>query len=106
MVDLRELLSGVDSLARSVEVLVAHTVRVVVTTVGVTAAAIAILGVCTATRGSLADVVVVVLARVGSQGESLLVGLPDVNLSAASTEVAEARVLVRGGRLPALNVTL
>ena len=74
--NIRELLAGIDGLALAVEVGVAHAVRVVVATVGVAKTGEAVLGVGTAAGIPLADVVLVVLARVRREGERVCVGLP------------------------------
>ena len=73
---LRELLAGIDGLALSVEVGDTHAVRVVVATVGIAFSGEAVIRVGTATVVGLADVVVVVRARVGSKSERVRVGLP------------------------------
>lgn len=111
MGDSRELLGGVDGEASTVEVLVAHAVRVVVAAVGIAVTGVAVLRVG-ATAASidaiLADVVGVVagLAAVGGQGEGIGVGLPDVDLGAARTLKTDTRVVVVGVGLPALVVGL
>lgn len=68
-IHLRELLVGVDSLAEAVEVRVAHPVRVVVAPVSVAEAGEPVVGVGPTAVVRLADVILVVLAGVGSQGE-------------------------------------
>lgn len=73
---LRELLGGVDDLAGTVEVSVAHAVWVVVAAVGIAAASKAVVGVGSSTVVPLTDVVLVVLTWVRSKGEGVRVGLP------------------------------
>jgi hypothetical protein len=125
--DSRELLGGVDLLASTVEVGVAHAVRVVVAAVGVAVTGVAVVGVGAAAVGGGADVELVVLASVGSEGIRVSVGLPisssvrkarslsclprgfdlpDIDLGAASTVAADTSLVVAVGRLPALNVAL
>ena len=76
--DLRELLAGVDNLADTIEVGVTHAVGVIIATVGVAETVEAFLGVGTTAGVVLADVVVIVLARVGGKSEGVGVGLPIV----------------------------
>jgi hypothetical protein len=107
----RELLGGVDDEAGTVEVLVAHAVRVVVAAVGIAVAGVAVLRVGTAaasTNAILADVVGVLagLAAVGGQGEGIGVGLPDVDLGAARTLKTNTGVLIVRVGGPALVVGL
>lgn len=71
--DLRELLAGIDCQTLAVEVGVAHAVRVVIAAVGVAETGEAIFGVGSATIVGLADVVLVVLASVGSEGKGVSV---------------------------------
>jgi hypothetical protein len=103
-----ELLVGVDGLAGAVELVVAEAVGVVVATVGIAEAGVAVLRVSTAASGVQAGVVDVVTAgaAVGGEGVGLAVGLPDVDLGAAGTDLADTRVDVRRRRLPALVVAL
>lgn len=103
---LRELLGGIDLLALAVEVGLAQAVGVVVAAIGITIASKAILGVGATTVGGCADVVGVVLARMWCKSEGMRVGLPDIDLSAASALVANASVGVRGGGNPSLVVAL
>lgn len=70
---LRELLGGVDNLAGAVEVGVAHAVWVIVATVGIAESGEAVLRVGTSAVIRLADVVLVVLTWVRSQGEGVRV---------------------------------
>lgn len=65
VVNLRELGLGVEGLASAVEVLAAHAVRVVVTTVGIALSGETVRRVGTTTAVSLADMVRVGDARVG-----------------------------------------
>lgn len=74
--DSRELLAGVDRHALAVEIGVAQAVRVVVAAVGVAIAREAVVRVCAAAARRLADVVLVVLARVRREGKSMGVGFP------------------------------
>ena len=78
---LREFLAGVEGLALSVEVGVAHTVGVVVAAIGVTVTGEAVVGVSAAAATGLADVVGVVLARVRSEGERVGVRFPSYSVS-------------------------
>lgn len=103
---LRELLAGIDGLALAVEVGVAHAVRVVVAAVGVTVTGEALGGVSATAVGVLADVVVIVLASVGSESERVGVGFPDVDLCAASTVRANTGIRIVGGGDPIFNVGL
>ena len=73
---LREGLSGVDGLALAVEVGVAQPVRVVVAAVCIATTVETVLGVGTTAGVVLADVVVVILAGVRSEGVRVGVGLP------------------------------
>ncbi len=126
--DSRKLLVCVERLAQAVEVGVTHAVGVVVAAVGVTIASEAVVGVCSTTASRLADVVLVVLARVRRKGKCICVGfpwgvmlatalhhvgstapvlcLPHVNLSTASPQRPDSCVHVVGRRLPALDVGL
>lgn len=106
LADDSELLAGVKGLASTVEVVVAHAVRVVITTVGVTLASESVVGVSTTALVSLADMVFVVSARVRGESEGVRVRLPDIDLSTTGTVRANTGVRVVGGRLPSLNVGL
>lgn len=103
---LRELLGGVELLVLAVEVGVAHAERVVVAAVGVAVAGEAVLRVGTTATVGLADVVVVVLARVRRESKSVGVGLPDVDLGAATAVWTDTGVGVVGRRCPAVEVGL
>lgn len=69
--NVRELLARIDGLPLSVKVGVAHPVRVIVTAIGVAQSSKAILGVRAATGVSVADVILVILARVRSEREGV-----------------------------------
>lgn len=101
---LREDGAGVNSLAGTVEVLIADAEGVVVAAVGVAETSEAVLGVGATAVGGLADVVLVVLAGVGGEGEGVRVGLPDVNLGAAGSAVADTGAVVSVRGLPAVVV--
>ncbi len=74
--DSRELAAGVEGLALAIEIWVAHAVGVVVAAVGVAVASEAVVRVCATAARGLADVVLVVLARVGGEREGMRVRLP------------------------------
>jgi len=99
-----DLLGGVDDLALAVEAGVALAVRVEVAAVGITPATIAVGAVGTAALVAIADGLIGDGARMGGEGSSHVVGLPDIHLRAASAVVTDTSVRVRVGRVPALNV--
>lgn len=76
IINLRELGLGVEDLAGTVKVMVAHTVGVVVTAVGIALSGETVFGVGTTAVVGLADVVLVGAARVRGQSERVSVGLP------------------------------
>lgn len=96
------LLLGVELHAGAVEVLDAHAVAVEVAAVLVADAAIAVVTVTAV--GASAGYETSALARVGSVGSGDGVGLPDVHLSAAGTELAGSTVRVGVRWVPALDV--
>lgn len=63
-------------------------------------AAVALLAVCSTAVGTIADEVLVFLARVGCQGKGHAVGLPQIHLGAARAHLADTTVLIRGRGLP------
>ena len=99
-----DLLAGVDRLAGAEEGLVAHAVGVEVASVLVADALVSRSWV-TAVRALAADESVA-LAGVGSVRRGVLVGLPDVHLSAAGSVAARAGVYIIGRRSPVENVGL
>jgi hypothetical protein len=103
---IRELLGGIDLLALAVEVGLTQAVGVIIAAIGITIASKAILGVGATTVGGCADVVGVILARMWCESEGMGVGLPDIDLSAASALVTNASVGVGGGGNPSFVVAL
>ena len=101
-----KLLAGIDGEALAVEVLVAHSVRVVVTAVSVAVAREPVLRVGAAAARRFAHVVLVVLARVRRKGKGVRVGFPNVDLGTAAAERTDAGVGVVAGCLPALDIGL
>jgi hypothetical protein len=95
---------GVESCARSVEVLNAHAVAVEVAAVLVANALVAIGAVAAVDAG--AGYETSALAGVGRVGGGNRVSLPNVHLGAAGAEFARAGVGVVGGRDPAVVVGL
>ena len=100
------LLIRVDGEPGTVEGLVALAPGVEVAAVRVAGAAVAVVGVGPAAAVARANVGRVVGTGVRRVGRALAVGLPDVHLSAASTQVADAGVGVAVRGIPALNVGL
>lgn len=101
-----ELFACIDRETFSVKVLITHAVWVVVATIGVAVASKAIVRVCTATARRLADVVLIVLARVRRKRKGMRIGLPDINLGAAASVRANTSVGIIAGFFPALNIGL
>ena len=77
-----ELGVRVDRLAWTVEVLDADTIRVVITSVGITVAGVAVIGIRTTTAAFSAHSIGLWIARVGGKGGGNGVCLPDVHLGA------------------------
>jgi hypothetical protein len=99
------LLGAVQSHARAVEVTDTHAVAVEIATVLVAKTTVAVVTVTAAyVVGALLETSA--LAGMGSVGGGDGVGLPDVHLWAASTDLTLASVRVVGRRVPALNVSL
>lgn len=101
-----KLFAGVDRKALAVEVLVAHSVRVVVTAVSVTVAREPVVRVGAAAARRFANVVLVVLARVRCESKCVCVGFPNVDLGTAAAVRTDAGVGVVARCLPAVDVGL
>ena len=101
--DNSHLLGGVEGHAWAVEVTDAHAVAVEVAAVLVANSAVAVVAV-TAAYFVLALLETSALAGMRSVGSGDGVGLPDVHLGAAGTQLALAGVGVVVGRVPALDV--
>lgn len=86
---IRELAVRVDGLALAVEVGVAHAVGIVVTAVGIAETSKTVIGVGTSAGVTLADVVVVVGARMRSEGKGVSVGLPRCEFEVSSRSDVE-----------------
>jgi hypothetical protein len=76
--NVREFLAGIDRHTLAVEVLVAHAIGVVVASVGIAATGKAILRVSSTASSGLADVILVVLARVRGESIGVCVRLPGI----------------------------
>jgi len=98
-----ELLGSVDGHALSVEGLVTHTEGVEVTTIGIANTGVAVGG---TTSIAFAASLLVDCARVRSECSSVVVGLPDIHLVAASTVLTGSCVYVGGGCGPSSRVGL
>ena len=103
-----DLLGGIDSEVGSgtVEGLVALAVGVEVTAISIASSAIAVVGVGSTARVTFASMLSELGARVRSVGSGDGVGLPDVHLGAAGTDVTLAGVGVVLRAVPALDVSL
>jgi len=99
-----ELGVGVDGLSGAVETLVAHTVRVEVTTVGVANASVSV--VCTTASCAAAAGGRSAVTRMGGVGSRNGVGLPDIHLVTAGTVVSGTSVGIVCRSLPSIRVGL
>lgn len=91
--------------------MVTHAEGVVVATIGIAVAVEALFRVGTSTALAntvLTNMVLVVtkLTAVRGQCEGVTVGLPDVDLTTAGSELTDTSVLIAGRGLPTLKVTL
>lgn len=101
-----ELLSSVDGLAHAVEVGVALTEGVEITTISVAETGITVRRVSATTVLEGADKVTVGITRMRSQGEGLAVGLPEIHLGTAAAVVTNAGVGIALRGFPAISVGL
>ena len=99
-----ERLRGIDGLAGSIELLVAHAEAIEITAVLVAHAGVAVVAV--AAVHTLASGLAGPLANMRGVRRGVEVGLPDVHLGAAATVLAAAGVGVVVGTVPTLNVGL
>lgn len=111
MHDLREHLRRVELQPLAIEIVVAHAEWIVVTTIGITVPIESLIRIGAATALAnvfLADMILVVtkLAAVGGEGKGVSVGLPDINLTTAGSELADTSIVVGLRSLPTLVVAL
>lgn len=106
--DNSHLLGGIDVEvgSRTVEGLVALAIGVEITTVGIASSTISVIRVGSTTRVTSARVLSELGARMRSEGCGDGVGLPDIHLGAAGTQVTNTGVGITIRGLPALRVGL
>ena len=108
--DHREFLRRVDCIraSRTVEILVAQTIRVDITAIPVCRGNVSVTILCTTFRVTIADVLPLFCAWVGGESCGHGVSFPQIHLCATSTQRASATVVigVAGVHLPILDIRL
>lgn len=99
-----DLLGGIDGLAGAIEVGVAHTVGVEITTIFVAHTSITVVAITTGSTAAAG--LASASARMRSIGSRDRVGFPDIHLSTASTVLADTGVGIVGRWVPSSNIGL
>lgn len=97
---------SVNGQARTVEAGIAHAVGVEIAAVGIACPGVTRAGICTAASITAAHGLACRLAGVGRDSRRDRVGFPNVHLSTARTVATDTSVLIIGGRLPAIDISL